>query len=73
MVRSLEIVVDLLKVPEVVGNAEDARDADLLGLLDHYELLDRILVNQPYVRVRIEELHTSSMSDDNRSSGIEIF
>jgi hypothetical protein len=49
-----EILVDLLEIPEVVADADDAHDVLLLGFLDDHELLDGILCDQTNMGVCIE-------------------
>ena len=66
----LQILVDLLEVPEIVANADNAFDVGLSNFLNYYELLDWVFMYQPNMSVRIEQFHLSTaFTKESRLAG----
>jgi hypothetical protein len=62
--RGFEVFVDLRKVMKAVANRNDPGNGSLTGFLNNYELLNRVIANEPYMGVSIKILHGLSKRND---------
>jgi hypothetical protein len=62
--RGLEVIVYLDKVVETIANRNEPGNGSLAGLLNNYELLNRVITNEPYMGVSIKILHGLSIRYD---------